>query len=90
MWSLRVTVSSAVIAVLALSSCTVVRGLFEGDKVDYKSSGKMQPLEIPPDLARPGSSDAYAVPDLNPSSAATYSAYSKERATASDPAAYTV
>jgi outer membrane protein assembly factor BamC len=47
-------------------------------KVDYKSAGKLPPLEVPPDLTRPGRDDRYAVPDVNPSSA-TYSQYSAER-----------
>jgi outer membrane protein assembly factor BamC len=48
-------------------------------KVDYKSAGKLPPLEVPPDLTRPGRDDRYAVPDTNPSSSATYSQYSAER-----------
>ena len=83
------TVATKILAVsviaVTLAACSTVKEVFQGDKVDYKSAGKMQPLEIPPDLTRPGGSDTYVVPDINPTGAATYSAYSKERATASDP-----
>jgi outer membrane protein assembly factor BamC len=48
-------------------------------KVDYKSAGKLPPLEVPPDLTRPGRDDRYSVPEVNPSSSATYSQYSAER-----------
>lgn len=50
----------------------------EGKKVDYKSAGKLPPLEVPPDLTRPSSDDRYIVPDAR--GAATYSEYNRERA----------
>jgi outer membrane protein assembly factor BamC len=52
----------------------------EGKKIDYKSASKLPPLEIPPDLTRPGTDDRYSVPDINPKSTATFSEYSRERA----------
>jgi outer membrane protein assembly factor BamC len=52
----------------------------EGKKIDYKSTGKLPPLEVPPDLTRPTADDRYAVPDINPRSTATFSDYSRERA----------
>jgi outer membrane protein assembly factor BamC len=48
-------------------------------KVDYKSSGKLPPLEIPPDLTRPSADDRFTVPDINPKGTATFSAYSRDR-----------
>jgi outer membrane protein assembly factor BamC len=48
-------------------------------KVDYKSAGKLPPLEVPPDLTRPGRDDRYSVPEANPNSSATFSQYSAER-----------
>ncbi len=50
----------------------------EGKKVDYKSAGRLPPLEVPPDLTRPSSDDRYVVPDAR--GAATYSDYNRERA----------
>lgn len=49
-------------------------------KVDYKSTTKLPPLDIPPDLARPGVDDRFVVPDAAPKGTATFSDYSKDRA----------
>jgi outer membrane protein assembly factor BamC len=53
--------------------------MFDSKKVEYKSAGKLPPLEVPPDLTRPGRDDRYAVPDVSPSSSTTYSQYNLER-----------
>lgn len=53
--------------------------LLESKKIDYKSAGKLPPLEIPPDLTAPTRDERYAVPDITPRGTATYSAYSSER-----------
>jgi outer membrane protein assembly factor BamC len=66
------------VALLA-AGCSSMDGLLESRKVDYKSAGRLPPLEIPPDLTRPTTDDRFAVPDINPTGSATYSAYSKER-----------
>jgi len=67
----------AVVAGIALGACSSFR--IETKKIDYKSAGKMAPLEIPPDLTRPSADDRYAVPDINPKGTATFSAYDRER-----------
>ena len=71
----------AACAALALAACGTL-GSFElpTKKIDYKSAGKIPSLEVPPDLTRPGTDDRFLVPDVNPKSGATYSAYNKERA----------
>src|SRR5262249_30286621 len=51
----------------------------ESKKVDYKSSGKLPSLEIPPDLTRPTVDDRFAVPDSK--GTATYSEYNRDRGT---------
>ena len=52
----------------------------ESKKIEYKSAGKLPPLEIPPDLTQPSRDERYAVPDVSASKgSATYSAYSSER-----------
>ena len=56
----RAMLSGALLAVL-LAGCSGT--LFEKKEIDYKSAGKLPPLEIPPDLTRPGRDDRYAVPD---------------------------
>ena len=54
--------------------------MLESKKIEYKSAGKLPPLEVPPDLTQPGRDDRYAVPGANPKGATTYSAYEGERA----------
>jgi outer membrane protein assembly factor BamC len=51
----------------------------ESSKVEYKSAGKLPPLDIPPDLTQPSRDDRYAVSDVTPKGTATYSAYEGER-----------
>jgi outer membrane protein assembly factor BamC len=67
-----------VLAALLLSSCG--GSMFE-KKIDYKSAGKLPPLEIPPDLSKPRSDDRYSVPDQEGS--ATLSGFNQERQPAS-------
>ncbi|MGH8699583.1 MAG: outer membrane protein assembly factor BamC [Burkholderiales bacterium] len=67
-----------VLACAALGACSWFG--FEGKKVDYKSAGQTRPLEVPPDLTRPGTDDRFTVPDANPAGTATFSEYSRERA----------
>lgn len=63
---------------LLLSACST--SILESKKVDYKSAGKLPPLEIPPDLSAPSRDERYAVPDIaNPKGSASYSTYSGER-----------
>lgn len=53
----------------------------ESKKIEYKSAGKLPPLEIPPDLTQPSRDERYVVPDVSSGKGtATYSAYSTERA----------
>lgn len=68
-----------VVAVCLVASMAGCNLLPEGKKIDYKSAGKLPPLEVPPDLTTPGSDERYVVPDINPTGSATFSAYSKER-----------
>ena len=70
--------------VLCLLACAALGACsgFEigGKKIDYKSAGQTTPLEVPPDLTRPGTDDRFKVPDVNPTGTATFSDYSRERA----------
>ncbi len=72
--ALRNTVGLIAVA-LAASGCT----LFEGKKIDYKSATKLPTLEAPPDLIMPAGDNRFAVPDINPRSTATFSAYDRDR-----------
>src|SRR5688500_20231826 len=85
--SLRIFAVS--IAAATLASCSNLPKI-EGDRIEYKSAGKLPPLEIPPDLTRPSADDRYAVPDIGRKGQATFSAYSKERAAGANLASSTV
>ncbi len=63
---------------LSLAACTS-GPLLEGKKVDYKSSGQLPTLEVPPDLTTPARDNRYVVPDTGKSSA-TLSGYQADRA----------
>ncbi|HEX6007590.1 MAG TPA: outer membrane protein assembly factor BamC [Burkholderiales bacterium] len=65
------------VAALALAACSSFE--VPTKKIDYKSAGKTKPLEVPPDLIAPSTDDRYRVPDVNPRSGATFSAYNRER-----------
>jgi outer membrane protein assembly factor BamC len=65
---------------LALGACDSLPSIqFESKTVDYKSTGKLPPLDVPPDLTLPSADDRFAVPDANPKGTATFSEYSRER-----------
>ena len=64
------------IPAMLISGCG---SLGESKKIDYKSAGKLPPLEIPPDLTTPTRDDRYAVPDAA-KNATTFSSYAGARA----------
>ncbi|MBI3523438.1 MAG: outer membrane protein assembly factor BamC [Betaproteobacteria bacterium] len=68
--------TSLLLTALALTGCG---SLIESKKIDYKSAGKLPPLEIPPDLTTPSRDERYAVPDASTKGSATFSSYSGER-----------
>jgi outer membrane protein assembly factor BamC len=70
---------------LALGGCGGM-SLLEPQRIEYKSAGKLPPLEIPPDLTSPSRDDRFAVPDISTSGSATLSTYNAERAGTSRPA----
>jgi outer membrane protein assembly factor BamC len=72
----RLAVTATLLLTVMLTGCS---GLLESKKVDYKSAGKLPPLEIPPDLTAPTRDERFSVPDSSPKGTATYSAYSGER-----------
>ena len=66
----------AVAAALLLAGCGGLSELTDS-KVDYRSSGQLPPLEIPPDLTAPARDNRYVVPETRQS--ATLSGYQQER-----------
>ena len=69
----------AVFVLLAAALAGCASTLLDSAKVEYKSAGKLPPLEVPPDLSAPTRDERYQVPDTNPAGTATYSAYNAER-----------
>jgi len=65
------------VAALALASCKSFE--IPTKKIDYQSTTKLPPLEVPPDLTQPTSDNRFVVPDVTPRGTATFSAYSQER-----------
>ena len=71
--------SAAILLIGLLAGCSG-NILPESKKIEYKSAGKLPPLEIPPDLTQQSRDERYTVPDVSTSKgSATYSAYSSER-----------
>jgi outer membrane protein assembly factor BamC len=69
----------SLVASLALGACSGI-SIDLDKRIDYKTQGgQLPPLEVPPDLTRPGADERYAVPDVNARGTATYSEYSRER-----------
>lgn len=55
--------------------CSTQSSFLESKKIDYKSAGQIQPLEIPPDLTAPSADERFTVPDGKSGSSATLSTY---------------
>ena len=73
------------VAVVLLGACGSL-DVFEPQRIEYKSAGKLPPLEIPPDLTSPSRDDRFSVPDIATGSSATLSTYNAERAGSPRPA----
>jgi outer membrane protein assembly factor BamC len=71
----------SLVAGLALAACSSFSTIDLDKRIDYKSqSGQLPPLEVPPDLTKPGADERYRVPDVNARGTATFSEYNRERA----------
>ncbi len=71
--------SSLVLTTFTLTGCS--GSLLESKKIDYKSSGRLPSLEIPPDLTTPSRDERYAIPDGGGKGTETFSSYSNDRTT---------
>jgi outer membrane protein assembly factor BamC len=68
---------TTVAAAAVLSGCSWFSS--DSSSVDYKSAGKLPPLEVPPDLTSPQRDNRYAIPEQNTRSSTTLSGYEAER-----------
>lgn len=70
------------LAALLLAACSggSVSDLIPDRRPDYRQSRMNNALEIPPDLSAAGVSDSMNIPDLTPSTTASYSAYAQDNA----------
>jgi outer membrane protein assembly factor BamC len=82
---------AALLAAAALAACGTF-GNFElpTKKIEYKSAGRLPPLDIPPDLTRPSGDERFIVPDVGSRGSATYSEYRRDREGRADPGSSTV
>ena len=71
-------ISALTLSILAVAAtgCSMMP---DSRKIDYKSSGKLPTLEIPPDLSQLSRDDRYLVPDDAGKGTATFSAYAADR-----------
>jgi outer membrane protein assembly factor BamC len=84
--STALPVAARAVALLAMVAPLLAAcggNLLEPQRIEYKTAGKLPPLEIPPDLTAPGRDDRFTVPDTAPSGSATLSTYNAERAATS-------
>lgn len=75
----RISCISLSLLAIAVAGCNVMP---ESRKIEYKSSGKVPTLEVPPDLSQIAKDDRFAVPDSAGKGSATFSAYSADRSPA--------
>jgi outer membrane protein assembly factor BamC len=74
----------AALAAMCLAGCVTEESLT--GKVDYKSTGTLPSLEVPPDLTSPARDNRYVVPETSGKTSATFSGYQAERRDQRNPA----
>lgn len=77
------------LAVSTLAACSINEYLDERSRIDYKSAGKLPPLDIPPDLASPRGDGRFTIPE-RAADARTASGFERSRAAAQGTRAATV
>ena len=75
----KVAIPSLVVTLsLTTTGCKMIDLFPDTKTIDYKSAGKLPPLEIPPDLIQPAIDERYSIPEGS-SGSTTFSSYSSER-----------
>ena len=75
-WRKMILLSMLLMILLTNMSCKLFP---ETKTIDYKSAGKLPPLDIPPDLINPVLDDRYSIPEIASAGSTTFSSYSSER-----------
>ncbi len=75
----KATVPLVVMLTLTSAGCKTIDLFPDTKTIDYKSAGRLPPLDIPPDLVQPAIDERYSIPELNAPGSTTYSSYSSER-----------
>lgn len=75
----KATVPLVVMLTLTGAGCKTIDLFPDTKTIDYKSAGRLPPLDIPPDLVQPAIDERYSIPELNAPGSTTYSSYSSER-----------
>lgn len=72
----KVAIPSLVVTLsLTTTGCKMIDLFPDTKTIDYKSAGKLPPLEIPPDLIQPAIDERYSIPEGS-SGSTTFSSYS--------------
>jgi len=62
---MKLRVAAVALALLA-AACSTTDGLLDGgSQIEYKSAGKLPPLDVPPDLTAPSREGRYQIPEAN-------------------------
>jgi len=75
----KATVPLVIMLTLTSAGCKMIDLFPDTKTIDYKSAGRLPPLDIPPDLVQPAIDERYSIPELNAPGSTTYSSYSSER-----------
>lgn len=78
-WRTVVVTSSVLSLSLIQIGCKTIDLFPDTKTIDYKSAGRLPPLDIPPDLVQPAIDERYSIPELSSSGSATLSSYNNER-----------
>ena len=78
-WRTVVVTSSVLSLSLIQIGCKTIDLFPDTKTIDYKSAGRLPPLDIPPDLVQPAIDERYSIPELSSSGSATLSTYNNER-----------
>jgi outer membrane protein assembly factor BamC len=74
---------------LGLAGCSVTESLNDLTKIEYRTTAKTAPLDIPPNMVSPRRDERFVLPGQSGAASTTYSAYARERSAERQPGAAT-